>query len=186
MPRSLLDGADLPRLRSLVGDDPAMAAAVGLVDSGLLQFDPDDPGWGDRDRLVVAGTRAWSAARERLVPAGADPTQVATAAGSGGEAMALAFGAAAAARMDGNVWRVWCLLDAEACDDGRIWEVARAAVTAATEALVVVAEESGVTGLWRACGWTVHPAPAADPAWLLGALDQAVVAAPAAVVIAHA
>lgn len=181
MPRSLLDRADLPLLRELVGGGPADALAAALIDTGLLQFDPDDPDWEDRDRLVVAGAGVSAASGRRLTAAGADPDAIVAPAATGGDALALAFGAAMAAAMDGGAWRAWCLLDAQACDDGRVWEVARAAAQARPQTLGVLVAGAGSAGLWRACGWQVHEAPAADPVWLLGAMDQLVVAGPAVV-----
>lgn len=180
MVRSLLDAADLAALRRLtIG--PADAVAAALVDTGLLQFDPDDPEWEDRDRLVICGEEVARAAGQRLTAAGADPDVVVTLAATGGDALALAFGAAMAAGLDGGGWRAWCLLDAEACDDGRVWEVARAASDAGAATLGVLVAGGGAAPLWRACGWQVHEAPASDPVWLLGSMDQLVSYAPAVV-----
>lgn len=180
MPRSLLDGADLATLR-LLTTGPAEAVAAALVDTGLLQFDPDDPEWEDRDRLVICGDEVARAAGRRLSAAGADPDVVVTLAPTGGDALALAFGAAMAANLDGGGWRAWCVLDAEACDDGRVWEIARAASAAAPATLAVLVAGGGAAALWRACGWQAHEAPASDPVWLLGSVDQMVAGAPAVV-----
>ena len=184
MVRSLLDGVDLAHVRGLAGDGGADLIAAALVDTGLLQLDPDDPEWEDRDRLIVAGASVTSAVVARLEAAGADPAVAAVSAPSGGEALALAFGAAAAAALDGNVWRAWCVLDDDACDDGRVWEVARAAQEAGVEGLAVIVAGDRWLRLWQACGWVVHEAPAGDAVWLLGALDQLTLRSPAVVVVA--
>lgn len=181
MARSLLDAADLSALRDLAAGGPAAAVAAALVDTGLLQFDPDDPEWEDRDRLALCGEGVAAAVGRRLGAAGGDPDAVVTPAATGGDALALAFGASMAAAMDGGAWRAWCVLDAGACDDGRVWEVALAAGQARADALGALVAGGGTAPLWRACGWRVHEAPAADPAWLLGALDQVVAAGPAVV-----
>lgn len=183
MPHSLLDGADLAGLRRISADGPSDALAGALVDTGLLQFDPDDPVWEDRDRLVVAGPLAAGAIGRRLAAAGGRVDDVVLAASSGGEALALAFGAAMASDATGGAWRAWCLLDDEACDDGRVWEVARAAADAPANLLGVLTPGDGTQALWRACGWNVHEAPSSDPAWVLGALDQVVAGAPAVLVV---
>jgi transketolase N-terminal domain/subunit len=137
MSRSLLDGADLAAMRALLESEWS-AAATGLIDSGLLQFDPADPAWEDRDRLIVADAAVTQTFRARLHAAGAAPDDVATFVPSGGTAMGLAFGAALASDLDGNAWRPWAVLDERCCDDGRVWEVARAAADAATGALGVI------------------------------------------------
>lgn len=181
MTRSLLDTVDLPGLRALASGGPAAAVAAALVDTGLLQFDPDDADWEDRDRLVMCGLGVTAATGRRLVAAGADPDAVVMPAAAGGDALALAFGAAMAGTMDGGAWRAWCLLDSDACDDGRVWEVARAAADAAPDTLGALVAGGGTAAMWRACGWQVHEAPATDPVWLLGAIDQVVASGPAVV-----
>lgn len=183
MRRSLLDGADLAALRLVSNAGPADALAAALVDTGLLQFDPDDPVWEERDRLVVAGARVTGAVGRRLTAAGAGFDDVVLPGGSGGEAMALAFGAAMASQASGGAWRAWCVLDDEMCDDGRVWEVARAAADAPAALLGVLTSGDGTQALWRACGWNVHEAPSDDPAWVLGALDQVVATAPAVLLV---
>lgn len=180
MPRSLLDTADLSALRAISAAGPAMALAAALIDTGLLQFDADDPAWEDRDRLVVCGASVSSAIADRMATAGTDAEAVVQAR-TGGDALALAFGAAAASAMDGGPWRSWCVLDGAACDDGRVWEVARAARDGHAEQLGVLVAGGDTAGMWRACGWQVHEAPAADPAWLLGALDHLQTRGPAVV-----
>lgn len=181
MRRSLLDTADVPALRSLARRGPAIGLAAALIDTGLLQFDPDDPAWADRDRLVVGGPAAVAAVRERLDSAGAalQPTAHVAA----GEALAVALGAAVAARLDGGIWRSWCVVDETVCDDGRTWEAARAAPDD-LPTLTVLAVGDDSEALWRACGWAVHVVPPDDPVWLLGALDQALSGRPTAVLVA--
>ena len=181
MRRSLLDTADIPALRARARAGAASAVAGALIDTGLLQFDPDDAEWSDRDRLVVAGPQAVAAVGERLAAAGADFASTAYVAG--GEALAVALGAAVAARLDGEIWRAWCVLDESVCDDGRTWEAARAAVGADLRTLTVLGVGDESAALWRAAGWQVHLVPPADPVWLLGALDQALTGAPAAVLV---
>ena len=180
MARSLLDTADLAQLRTLVAGGTAAAIAAAVVDSGLLQFDPDDAEWEDRDRLVVAGTALAEALEARLADAGARPFETVVRA-SGGDALAMAFGAAVASQVDGAPWRSWCVLDEAACDDGRVWEAARAAAWARASTLTALVEGASTVRMWEACGWTVHQAPVDDPAWLLSSLDQAVATSPAVV-----
>ena len=184
MVRSLLDGADLGALRAVGASGAPDAVAAALIDTGLLQFDADDPEWEDRDRLITSGPLVTAAATRRLTTAGAQADAVITTTRNGGDAMALAFGAAMASGADGGVWRAWCLLDAAASDDGRVWEIARAAADAGAQFVGVLVAGMQGAALWRACGWTVHAAPANDPAWVLGALDQIVTRAPSVLLVA--
>ena len=179
MARSLLDGADLATLRALAGNGVEAAVAAAVVDSGLLQFDPDDPAWEDRDRVVVAGSGLHGALAQRLTEAGADPGRVLVTAAGGGEALGLAFGAAMASAHDGGAWRSWCLLDEEACEDGRVWEVADAVRGAGADPLGAIVVGERTAALWRACGWQVHTATVSDPVEVLGGLDQLLAAGPA-------
>lgn len=185
MARSLLDGADLTALRALAADGPDTAVAAAVVDSGLLQFDPDDPGWEDRDRLVVCGTAVSESLGARLRNAGAQPDRVLTAVDGGGVALGLAFGAAMASTLDGGAWRSWCVLDAAACEDGRVWEVADAVRGAGAQTLGAVVVGDRTAALWGACGWKVHTADAADPLQMLGGLDQLMAAGPAVLLVVH-
>ena len=181
MTRSLLDTANLPALRDLARGGPAPAIAAALIDSGLLQFDPDDPTWADRDRLVVGGESVVTALRHRLEAAGAPLEPTAHVAGPA--ATAVALGAAVASSLRGGIWRTWCVLDEGACDEGRTWEGARAAAEAEVRALTALVAGVGSLKLWQACGWKTQTVPAEDPAWLLGALDHALTDGPTAVVV---
>ena len=183
MTRSLLDGANLPLLRSLMGAAAEDAIAAGLVDTGLLQFDPDDAAWDDRDRMVVCGDGVTASVAARIAAAGGAAWEVVTPAATGGDAMALALGAAVAAGLDGAAWRAWCVLDDAACDDGRVWEIARSAASPSSPTFGVLVAGAAGAQLWRACGWAVHEAPAGDPVWLLGALDQLSAGGPAVVMV---
>lgn len=92
-------------------------------------------------------------------------------------ALAVAFGAAAALNGQGER-RVWCLLDAEACDEGGTWEAARAAAAAGVSGLVAgvltpPSEAPSLTALWEAAGWAVVEAEGSSAWEVLGGLDQA-------------
>lgn len=179
-PRSLLDGADLARLRPLVAPGGLRALAAVLVDGRALQVDPADPSWGDRDRLVTT-VAALPQLVARLRTMGADPAAVVASVATGGAALGMALGAAAASAADGGVWRTWCVLDARATDDGGVWEAARAAADADLGPLVVLGAGHGDAALWSACGWSVHTARTTDPALLFAAVDRALADTPAAV-----
>ncbi|MGH8885150.1 MAG: hypothetical protein ACRDYX_08265 [Egibacteraceae bacterium] len=94
-----------------------------------------------------------------------------------GRALAVAFGAAAALNRQGGRC-VWCLLDAEACDEGGTWEAARAAAAAGAGGLVTCvlsppSEAASLAALWKAAGWAVVEAAGGNAWEVLGGLDQA-------------
>jgi transketolase len=113
----------------------------------LMRVNPGDPGWGERDRLVLSkghaapvlyatlaklgffppawlktlnadGTMLPSHADARCVP-GIDVTT-----GSLGQGLSCACGLAYAARMDGKKHRVFCIVGDGESDEGQIWEAA--------------------------------------------------------------
>lgn len=181
MSRSLLDTADLAVLREAAQGRPAPAIAAALIDTGLLQFDPDDPAWADRDRLVLGGQQMAEAFAQRLGAAGAELESTARQADA--DALGVALGAGIASALDGGIWRAWCAIDEVICDDGRTWEAARAATGADLLTMTALVAGADSERLWRACGWSVEVVPADDPAWLLGALDQAMLGQPTAVLV---
>ncbi len=113
----------------------------------VMRFDPANPKWPDRDRLVLSkghaapvlyvalayqgffpkawlatmnadGTRLPSHADERFVP-GVDFTT-----GSLGQGLSCACGVALGLRLDGRDSRVFCIIGDGESDEGQIWEAA--------------------------------------------------------------
>jgi transketolase N-terminal domain/subunit len=122
------------------------------------------------DRLVVGS--------QQLRPTVTAALRVGWTDETAGRALAVAFGAAVALNGQGGRC-VWCLLDAEACDEGSTWEAARAAAAAAGANRLVAcvlsppSEAPSLAALWRAAGWAVVET-SGDSAWeVLGGLDQA-------------
>lgn len=121
------------------------------------------------DRLVVGSQQMRSTVTAALRIGWTDETA--------GRALAVAFGAASALSEQGGR-SVWCLLDAEACDEGSTWEAVRAAAAAGAGRLVTCvlspsSEARSLAALWEAAGWAVVEA-AGGSAWeVLGGLDQA-------------
>jgi len=177
MARSLLDGADLARLRlaGLEGGPTALALAC-LLQTGAAQHDPGDPEWPDRDRVLVDPALPLHAVAAVLGRAGY-PVDEGRLGQGPGRVAADAVRAAAASREAGDPYRVFLLLDAASLGEGRVWE---ALVTAGRErldtlhALVVPSVPAGPQprAVFLAAGW--HPeTAAADPAEILGGLDRA-------------
>jgi transketolase len=204
---SLSDRADLASLRAAAARYEGRFATVAacLVAGGALEHDPDDPEWPDRDRLVVGDLAAAAALTAALAEAGhaqpgpTDPRPqggTAPAPAAAGLAPLPAWGAlphavglAAASRLDGGVFRTWCLLGPGAVDHGATWEAARTAAGARLDTLValVAARSEAVAEALRvfdAAGWHVTSGRGDEPAELLGAFDLACAAAAPALVAA--
>jgi transketolase len=196
-PVSLSDRADLPALRATAAglDGPFATVAACLVAGGALEHDPGEPDWPDRDRVIAGEADAASALSALL---SVDEPQVGAAADAldrsgvrateairvlpAWEALPLAVGLAAASRLDGGVFRTWCLLGATAVHHGATWEAARAAADVHLDTLVTVVAApkdaaAEAARVLEAAGWQVTPARGDDPAELLGALDRALAAA---------
>jgi hypothetical protein len=169
VPPSLLDATDLAVVRAAAAGraGPAAVVASCLVEGGVLAYAPDEPGWRDRDRLVVASREV------AAVFAGADCAEPVLV--EGGRALAVAAGLAAASTVDGDVFRVFCLLDADVVDDGAVWEAANAARSSTLVAVVVGAgapvRRAGE--MFASAGWCTATADADDPVEVMGALDRA-------------
>lgn len=192
MTRSLLDRADLGRLRAQLSEaashSPSTAVLTLLLEAGVVQHDPGDPAWPDRDRLVLGGRAVMAGAPRAFTAAGYRD-------GDGrhevpdGRALAVAQGAAVSSRLDGGVARVWCVLDRACCRDGVTWEAAAAARPPLPLTALVIVEAGDdlepLAARWRACGWSIHHAAVTSPELLLGACDQALAdAGPSLVLVA--
>ncbi len=177
MPRSLLDDADLAAVRTAArrrGGVGAVPVAC-LMEGGALAHDPTDPQWADRDRLLVSGTSWRVAVTAALVDAGytGGAGQVPV---DGGRGLAVAAGAAAVAELDGAGARVYCLLDADALDEGLTWEGALAGARAPALTAIVLVAPSAVgraRRLFATAGWRTAVGAADDPVEVLGAFDLA-------------
>jgi transketolase N-terminal domain/subunit len=177
LPRSLLDGVDLGALRQAGGGGFAGLVAA-LVTGGAVQQDPDEPEWADRDRFVLGAPAAREAVRAAFAASPDHPDSGWVDAGEAGRALALAYGMAAASRLEGGTFTVHCLVDAAALDDGRTWEVLRSARASRVRVLrpYAVLPDDGADAfarMLRAAGWVVATADAGDVIEILGALDQA-------------
>lgn len=181
MPRSYLDAADLGALRlaGLEGGPAALALAC-LLEGGVAEFDPDDPEWADRDRVLVDPGLPLQAVVTVLERAGyhADDGRM----GQGpGRVLAEALRAARAGKAAGDVYRVFVVLDGASLAQGAVWEaLLEAAADALTPLTVLALDERaprpdsggwGVAEILRAAGWRVE-AVAGDPAEILGGLDR--------------
>lgn len=111
-----------------------------------MKYDPKNPCWQERDRLVLSKGHGAPALYACLSEAGFFPREalsslrkmgsilqghperctpgVDVATGSLGQGLSIADGLALAARLDEKKYRVYCMLGDGECDEGQIWEAA--------------------------------------------------------------
>lgn len=187
---SLLDHVDLPALRAAAAGlgPPFGVLAACLVAGGALAHDPDEPDWADRDRLVPGDTAAAAALSAALLaaghPGGVDPLPA-------HEAAPFAAGLAAASRLDGAIFRTWCVLGRDGLAHGATWEAARTGREAGLRTLtaLVAADAEACAdarAVFGAAGWRVATCRGDDPAEVLAALDHALAADRPSLVTARA
>jgi transketolase len=113
----------------------------------LLNHDPKNPGWEDRDRLVLSNGHVAPAQYAAMAYAGYFPVRelktlrklhsrlqghpcrevlpgIEVSSGSLGEGLSQAAGMALAARLDGKKHRIYCLMSDGEQQEGSIWEAA--------------------------------------------------------------
>ena len=171
-----------------------------------------DPTWSERDRFVISKGHGVPIVYAALAEAGELPVAelatlrklgsrlqghpdrvalpwVEAATGSLGQGLSLALGMALASRLDGNRWRVFCLLGDGETQSGQVWEAAMAAGKYKPEKLVVVLDYNKVqldgpikeimdpeplAEKWRSFNWHVRViADGNDLAQVIEALDEA-------------
>ncbi len=130
-----------------------IGGALSLVETVItlywrvLNIDPENPRWEDRDRVVLSkghgGPVLYTALAYRgyfpksmLSTLNADETNLPShvdrirtpgidmTAGSLGQGLSCACGMAMAARLDGRKHKVFCIIGDGECDEGQIWEAA--------------------------------------------------------------
>jgi transketolase len=152
--------------RSGVGHIGGVMSLVEIVITlyfRIMSLRPEDPGWPDRDRLVLSkghagpivytalaykgffpkdwlatinrnGTRLPSHMDQILTPG------VEITAGSLGQGLSCACGMALAAQRDGRTHRVFCIIGDGESDEGQIWEAALFAAHHRLDNLVVICD----------------------------------------------
>jgi transketolase len=172
-----------------------------------------DPTWPERDRFVISKGHGVPIVYAALAEAGEIPVPelltlrklgsrlqghpdrvklpwVEAATGSLGQGLSIALGMALASRLDGNRYRVFCLLGDGETQAGQVWEAAMAAGKYRPENLIVILDYNKVQldGMvreimdleplaekWRAFNWSVRVLPDGnDLGQVLEALDRAV------------
>jgi len=194
------------------GGSLSAAEVVAVLFFHTLRRRPGDPTWPERDRFVMSKGHCVPVLYAALAEAGEIPRDellslrklgsrlqghpdrvvlpwVEAATGSLGQGLSLALGMALASRLDGNRYRVFCLLGDGESQAGQVWEAAMAAGKYKPENLVVILDYNKVqldgpvpeimdleplAEKWRAFNWKVRVlADGNDLGQVIEALDEA-------------
>ena len=140
---------------------------TALYFGGVMEHDPEQPKWEDRDRFVLAKGHAAPALYAALAHAGYFPREelktlrklgtrlqghpdcnlcpgVEVSTGSLGQGLSIAAGMAAGLKLAGKPQRVFCLLGDGECEEGQVWEAAMFAGNHALDNLVAVVDHNGL------------------------------------------
>ncbi len=132
---------------SHIGAIFSVAEVMAVLYAKVLNIDPANPTWEDRDRFILgkghAGAAVYAALAERgffdveelsthyangsrlsghVSHKGVPGVEFST--GSLGHGLPVAMGMALGAKMDGKDWRAYCILGDGECDEGSVWEAA--------------------------------------------------------------
>ena len=194
------------------GGSLSAAEIVTVLFFHTLRRRTGDPTWPERDRFVISKGHGVPILYAALAEAGELPVAeletlrklgsrlqghpdrvalpwVEAATGSLGQGLSLALGMALASRLDGNRYRVFCLLGDGETQSGQVWEAAMAAGKYKPEKLVVVLDYNKVqldgpikeimdpeplAEKWRSFNWNVRViADGNDLTQVIDALDEA-------------
>jgi len=193
------------------GGSLSAAEIVATLFFHTLRRRPGDPTWADRDRFVISKGHGVPIVYAALAEAGELPVKelaslrklgsrlqghpdrvmlpwVEAATGSLGQGLSLALGMALASRLDGDRYRVFCLLGDGETQAGQVWEAAMAAGKYQPANLVVILDYNKVqldgpvheimdleplAAKWRSFNWKVREiADGNDLGLVIEALDE--------------
>lgn len=132
---------------SHIGSSLSMADLLAVLYNGILQIDPANPEWPDRDRFILSKGHACAALYAALAERGFFPIDwldtfcqngsrlaghvthtyipgVEVSTGSLGHGLSIAAGMALVTKRDVRPYRVFALLSDGECDEGSTWEAA--------------------------------------------------------------
>ena len=130
---------------SHIGAVLSLAEIMAVLYTRVLHVNPKEPGWPDRDRIILSKGHAGAAMYAALAETGFFPVEelrhhyadgshlsghvshrgvpgVEFSTGSLGHGLAVGVGLALGARMDGKDWRTFVVLGDGECDEGSVWE----------------------------------------------------------------
>ncbi|MBI5546209.1 MAG: transketolase [Deltaproteobacteria bacterium] len=176
-----------------------------------LRHDPHNPSWPERDRFVLSKGHAVPAQYAAMAGAGYFPKSelsslrvlgsrlqghpvnsalpgIEACTGSLGQGLSVAQGMAMASKLDGERYRVWCIIGDGEMQEGQIWEAALSCAKYNLDNLVCILDynkgqidghikdvmpEEPVADKWRAFNWHVITIDGHDFAQILDAYAEA-------------
>ena len=155
---------------SHIGAIFSLAEIMATLYTGVLNVDPANPGWPERDRLILSKGHAGAAVYAALAERGFFPVEelsthyangsrlsghvshkgipgVEFSTGSLGHGLAVAAGMALGGRMDKQDWRVYAVLGDGECDEGSVWEAALQARQYKLDNLIAVIDRNRMQSL---------------------------------------
>jgi transketolase len=176
-----------------------------------LRLKPEEPHWPDRDRFVLSKGHCIPIVYAALAKRGffdeqqlwtlrkfGSPLQghpdrircpgIEAATGSLGQGLSMAVGMAIAAQLDGQPWRVYCMIGDGESQAGQLWEAAMLGGRHGLSNLCVILDQNQVqqsdkvvnildidpvAAKWRDFGWNVREIDGHDIPQILDALDEA-------------
>jgi transketolase len=176
-----------------------------------LRLKPEEPHWPDRDRFVLSKGHCIPIVYAALAKRGffdeqqlwtlrkfGSPLQghpdrircpgIEAATGSLGQGLSMAVGMAIAAQLDGQPWRVFCMIGDGESQAGQLWEAAMLGGRHGLSNLCVILDQNQVqqsdkvvnildidpvAAKWRDFGWNVREIDGHDIPQILDALDEA-------------
>jgi len=131
---------------SHIGSSLSIADLLAVLYSGILNVDPSNPEWSERDRFILSKGHGCAAAYAVLAESGFFPKEwldrfyldgshlfghithtipgVEASTGSLGHGLSIGCGMALAGKRDKKSYRVFILLSDGECDEGSVWEAA--------------------------------------------------------------
>lgn len=199
-----------PNRAGHLGGSCSIADIMTVLYFYKMHIDPSNPQMPDRDRFVLSkghATLAWYAALaergyfpkawlDTLKNLGShlqghpDMTKLAgieANTGSLGQGLSIACGMAAAAKLDRNPCKIYCIIGDGELAEGEIWEAALAAKVYGLDNLVVFLDKNNlqatgpvaerfntnpVAEKWKAFGWNVRECDGHDIPSIIDALDE--------------
>lgn len=181
-----------------------------------MRWDPQNSGFDDRDRFVISKGHGVPVLYAAYAEAGAvpedelqtlrktgsrlqghpDPVRlpfVEAATGSLGQGLSIAMGLALGAKLDGALWRTYCLLGDGECEEGQVWEAAMSAprpfdnkwldnlcaivdfnkIQQTSSVEEILPTLNPLPDKWRAFSWHVIECDGHDLEQVLAAVDEA-------------